>query len=170
MAATRATARVRHPGTIATPQVRVHVPPAQRKKSVLLTRKTALRAKECQDWCALHGYHAWHEQHMTPSYNWMFDIPIPAGKLFVVELVTAQILVPAGESARLRMYTSLGPSPSNLDLFLTPQGVANGNAIYVATHALRAYSDGPVGFDVNRDNAVTEGDAFVCMSGHLVTP
>lgn len=37
-------------------------------------------------------------------------------------LVTASIIVPSGEWARLRMHTSLGTVPSNLDLFLTFQG------------------------------------------------
>jgi len=43
-------------------------------------------------------------------------------------------------------------------------------AIWVCTQSLRAYTDGLLEFNVNRDNAVTEGDALICVSGHLVTP
>jgi len=58
-----------------------------------------------------------HSLELTPSFNWIvsfadYGIP-PAGKRAVIELVTAQILVPQGEWARLRMYTSLGTLPSN---------------------------------------------------------
>ena len=92
---------------------------------------------------------------------------VPKGKRAVIELVTAQIIVPSGEWARLRMYTSLGFVPSNLDLFLTFQGNVSGNAIYDATHALRAYTDNEIDFDINRDNATTSGSAVICISGYI---
>jgi len=92
---------------------------------------------------------------------------VPKGKRAVIELVTAQIIVPSGEWARLRMYTSLGTAPSNIDLFLTFQGNVEGNAIYVATHALRAYTDSLIEFDVNRDNAITAGSGLICISGYV---
>jgi hypothetical protein len=76
--------------------------------------------------------------------------------------------VPEGEWARLRMFTSLGTVPSNLDLFLTFQGNVGGNAIYDATHSLRAYSDNDIDFDINRDNATTTGSALICISGYIV--
>lgn len=130
--------------------------------------------KSCEDFCALHSFHAWRDQHLTPSFNWLIDfnpnwgIP-PAGKLAVIELVTATVLVPQGEWARLRMFTSLGQAASNLDLVLTRQGqIASGQDALVATHTIRAYSDGTIEFNVNRDNAQTEGDAFICISGYLV--
>jgi hypothetical protein len=65
------------------------------------------------------------------------------------------------------MYTSLGANASNIDLFLTSQGTVSGQAIYVVTHSIRAYSDGPIEFDVNRDNDVTTGSALICISGYL---
>jgi len=130
--------------------------------------------KSCDDFCALHSFHAWRQENLTPAVNFMIDfnpnwgIP-PAGKLAVIELVTAQILVPKGEWARLRMYTSLGQAPSNLDLVLTRQGqIASGQDVLVATHTLRAYSDGLIEFNVNRDNGQTEGTALICISGYLV--
>lgn len=86
----------------------------------------------------------------------------------MIELVTATISVPKGEWARLRMYTSLGTVPSNLDLVLTPQGHFNGRQILVATHTLHSYSDQIIEFNINRDNAETEGDAFICISGYLI--
>jgi hypothetical protein len=86
----------------------------------------------------------------------------------VIELVTASVNVPQGESARLRMFTSLGTTPSNLDLFLTPQGVgSDGNSIFVATHNIRVYSDNLILFNVNRDNAQTNGYALICISGYI---
>ena len=130
------------------------------------------RVESCDDCCATMAFHAWRDQHMTPSFNWFIDfggsgIP-PAGKRAVIELVTATVTVPQGEMARLRMLTSLGSMPSNFDLFLTPQGVVAGNQLLVATHAIRAYSDSLIEFSVNRDNAQTEGDALVCISGYIV--
>jgi hypothetical protein len=93
---------------------------------------------------------------------------MPAGKRAVIGLVTATIIVPTGEWARLRVGTSLGSVPSNLDLFLTPQGQVGGRQVLIATHTLRVYSDNLIGFNVNRDNAQTEGDPFICISGYLI--
>jgi hypothetical protein len=125
----------------------------------------------CDDCRAVTAFQAWHDLELTPSFNWEvsfadYGIP-PVGKRAVIELVTAQILVPAGEWARLRMYTSLGSQPSNLDLFVTFQGNASGQSIYAATHSIRAYSDGPIEFNINRDNAETSGYALICISGYL---
>ena len=108
---------------------------------------------------------------MTPSFNWSVDFAdwniVPSGKRAVIELVTAQIIVPSGEWARLRMGTSLGTVPSNLDLFLTFQGDVAGNTIYDATHSLRVYTDHDIGFDINRDNDTTSGSALICISGYI---
>ncbi len=125
----------------------------------------------CDDCRAVNAFHAWHDLELTPSFNWEvsfadYGIP-PAGKRAVIEFVTAQIIVPQGEWARLRLGTSLGTLPSNLDLFLTFQGNVSGQSVYVATHSIRAYSDGPIGFDINRDNAETSGYALICISGYL---
>lgn len=109
---------------------------------------------------------------MTPAFafslsfdNWNL---VPSGRRAVIKLVTATISVPAGEWARLRMYTSLGMVPSNLDLVLTSQGTLNGMHQLVATHSLRAYTDHTIDFGVGRDNATTAGRVFVCISGYLV--
>ncbi len=138
----------------AQPMVRTHVP------------------RRCSDCRVENAFHAWRDQHLTPSFNWLISfgnwgIP-PAGKRAVIELVTATISVPSGEWARLRMFTSLGFTPSNLDFVLTPQGQVGGRQVLVATHAVRVYSDQLIEFNVNRDNAQTEGDAFICISGYLI--
>jgi len=129
-------------------------------------------AGACDDCRATTAFQAWHSVEMTPSFNWMVDFGdwniVPKGKRAVIELVTAQIIVPSGEWTRLRMYTSLGTTPSNLDLFVTFQGNVSGNAIYVATHSLRAYTDNLIEFDINRDNAATSGSALICISGYVV--
>jgi hypothetical protein len=132
----------------------------------------ATTTSQCDDCRANAAFHAWHSLELTPSFNWIvsfadYGIP-PAGKRAVIELVTAQILVPQGEWARLRMYTSLGTAASNIDLFLTFQGNVSGHSIYVATHSIRAYSDGLIEFDINRDNATTSGSALICLSGYVV--
>ncbi len=62
----------------------------------------------CDDCRAVHAFQAWHDLEMTPSFNWElsfadYGIP-PSGKKAVIDLVTATILVPQGEWARLRMY------------------------------------------------------------------
>jgi hypothetical protein len=126
----------------------------------------------CDDCRAAAAFQALHSIDMTPSFNWLVSFAdwkiIPKGKRAVIELVTAQIIVPSGEWARLRLFTSLGSVSSNLDLFLTIQGNVSGNAIYDATHSLRAYSDSDIEFDINRDNATTNGSTFICISGYIV--
>jgi hypothetical protein len=108
---------------------------------------------------------------VTPAFNDEIDLGgpnfVPAGKRAVIELVTATISVPDGEWARLRMFTSLGQAAGNFDLALVHQGVLNGKAQLVATHTLRAYTDGLLSFNINRDNPETAGEAFVCVSGYL---
>jgi hypothetical protein len=133
-------------------------------------KKTGQKKTSCKDCRAFTAFHSWRDQHLTPSFNWEIDFTnlIPNGKRAVIELVTAEINVPAGEWARLRLYTSLGAAPSNLDLFMVHQGTVGGHEILQATHSLRVYSDSTISFNVNRDNAVTEGDAFIGISGYLV--
>jgi hypothetical protein len=144
-----------------------------KEQAAALTRPVVRRVvtKGCEDCRAGTAFQLWHEQTLTPSLNWEIDfsgdITIPAGTRAVIELVTALIIVPAGERARLRMYTSLGSAPSNLDLWVTPQGQVGGNETLVATHTLRAYSDASISFNVNRDNATTAGYALICISGYL---
>jgi hypothetical protein len=125
----------------------------------------------CDDCRAATAFQAWHSFDMTPAFNYEisfadYGIP-PAGKRAVIELVTAQIIVPSGEWARLRMFTSLGFQASNLDLFLTFQGNVGGQAIYDATHTIRAYTDSLIDFNVNRDNAETSGSGLICISGYI---
>ena len=131
-----------------------------------------LASGTCDDCRANAAFQAWHSVDLTPSFNTFISFAdwniVPAGKRAVIELVTAQIIVPAGEWARLRMYTSLGSVPSNLDLFLTFQGNVGGSAIYDATLSVRAYTDHDIDFDVNRDNATTSGSALICVSGYIV--
>ena len=137
--------------------------------------RSAVRATTvgaCDDCRAMTAFQAWHSVDLTPSFNVMVSFAdwkiVPKGKRAVIELVTAQVIVPSGEWARLRMYTSLGSVPSNLDLHLMFQGNVSGNAIYDATHSLRAYTDNEIDFDINRDNATTSGSALICISGYVV--
>ena len=121
------------------------------------------------DPCAQNAYLEWHDQDLTPSFNWELNFSPPEGCRLVVELVTATVQVPAGESARLRMFTGFsGGQAGNFDLALTPQGIVGGTAVYVATQYVRTYTDGFLAFNVNRDNPVTEGYALICASGYLV--
>lgn len=140
-----------------------------------MSHGSALRRRvphTCEDCRAETAFQLWATQDLTPSFNSEIDfsaygIP-PTGKRAVIELVTAQIVVPQGEWVRLRMYTSLvGSGTGNFDLFLTFQGSYGGQAIYVASHNIRAYTDGLLAFDVNRDNAQTTGSALIAVSGYL---
>ena len=45
---------------------------------------------------------------------------------------------------------------------------AKGQSVYVCTHQVRAYTDGFLAFNVNRDNATTPGSVLICVSGYLV--
>lgn len=131
----------------------------------------ATTAPTCEDCRATTAFQAWHSVDLTPSFNTLVSFAdwklIPKGKRAVIELVTAQITVPSGEWVRLRMYTSLGVVPSNLDLFVTFQGNVSGKALYDATHSLRVYTDNEIDFDINRDNATTTGTALICISGYV---
>jgi hypothetical protein len=121
------------------------------------------------DACAADAYLEWHDADLTPAFNFEMSFNPPSGQRLVIEFVTATVEVPAGESARLRMFTGFSSGQAgNFDLALTPQGVAAGTAKWVATHMVRAYTDGFLGFNVNRDNAQTAGHALICVSGYLV--
>jgi hypothetical protein len=122
----------------------------------------------CDDPCVLSAYQDWRTSYLPPSFNVSVAFKPPAGKRFVIELVTAIISVPPGENARLRMFTSTGLYTGNIDLVLTFQGLSGGMAAWMATHSLRAYTDGYLEFNVNRDNESTKGQAFICVSGYLV--
>jgi hypothetical protein len=143
-------------------------------RSKLDVVKDLKAVNNCQDCKAFSAFQYWMEQTLTPSFNWEIDfsglLNIPTGKRAVIELVTATIEVPGNESARLRLFTSLGTAPSNLDLTMERQSAAGAvNAQFMATHALRVYSDQLVAFNINRDNATTAGSAFICISGYLAS-
>ena len=121
------------------------------------------------DTCAADAYLQWHDAQLTPSSNWEIAFTAPAGQRLVIEFVTATIEVPVGESARLRMFTGFSNGQAgNFDLALTPQGTVSGQSIWICTHQVRAYTDGFLGFNINRDNATTSGYALICVSGYLV--
>lgn len=127
----------------------------------------------CEDCRAENAFHAWSSAPLpahTFNYSMVLtdNVNIPSGKRAVIELVTATISVPIGERALLRLWTSLGHSPSNLDLALTPHGELFGLDQLVATHALRVYSDHTIELNVSRNNSESEGYAVVCISGYFV--
>jgi hypothetical protein len=149
------------------PKVDSHLMPVAAKK-IAGVKPLKGKAKKLEDLSALHAHHAWRSKNLSAAWNTMIMVPVPAGKRLVIEFVTAQISVPAGETVRLRMHTGLGHTSSNFDLVMTPQGLVGGNSVFVATHTLRAYSDSKVKFSINRDNPHTKGNALVCVSGYLV--
>lgn len=153
------------------PRIRTAVQSAASGGTIPLSAVRSKTGGTCDDCRATAAFQAFHSVDLTPSFNVMISFAdwkiVPKGKRAVIELVTAQIIVPSGEWARLRMYTSLGTVPSNLDLFLTFQGNVSGNAIFEATHSLRAYTDNEIDFDINRDNATTSGSALICISGYI---
>ena len=127
----------------------------------------------CEDCRAQNAFHAWSDIPLTAhaincSLVFTDKVQIPEGKRAVIELVTATIAVPTGEIALLRLFTSLGHAPSNLDLVLTPQGEFLGLQRLVATHSLRVYSDHLIEFSVSRNDSETAGEALVGISGYLV--
>jgi hypothetical protein len=121
------------------------------------------------DKCAGDAFLQWQEAPLEPSLNVEITFDPPPDKRLVVEFVTATIEVPAGESARLRMFTGFSNGQAgNFDLALESQGIVNGQSIYVATHMVRAYTDNFLAFNVNRDNASTAGSALICISGYVI--
>jgi hypothetical protein len=116
-------------------------------------------------------FYVWRNQHLLPAYNrsidFTSDVCVPAGKRSVIEVATATISVPNGEKVRLRMYVSLGSAVCGSDLSLAPQGQLRGRQILVATDSSRVYSDYLIEFNISRDNAQQEGDAFIAVSGYF---
>jgi hypothetical protein len=122
----------------------------------------------CQNPCALHAFQEWRDATLTPSFNFELNFDIPKGKRAVIELITAEVAVPVGEFARLRLFTGIGTSAGNFDLILVPQGEVGGKTIYHCTHAIKAYADTLLAVNINRDNATTQGHALVGISGYLI--
>jgi len=157
------------------PTIRETIQTSDRKNARSSRKKAAPEsavAKRCEDCHAANAFQAWRSFKLTPAFNVGINFSVAgipsSGKRAVIELVTATITVPGGERARLRMYTSLGIFPSNLDLVLIPQGTnVLGQEMLVATHSLRVYTDNEISFNVHRDNAQTEGTGFICISGYL---
>jgi len=127
---------------------------------------------QCGESCAANAFHTSRSFDLVPAMSGTIDLTdsvnIPDGKRAVIELVTATIRVPNGETAHLRLSTNLGMHPSNLDFVLTPQGKINDQEVLVATHAVRVYSDHDVMFHVERDNPETKGHAAIGISGYFV--
>jgi hypothetical protein len=65
------------------------------------------------------------------------------------------------------MYVSLGSAVCGSDLSLALQGRLRGRQILVATDSSRVYSDYLIEFNISRDNAQQEGDAFIAVSGYF---
>jgi len=154
------------------PQVRRQIPRARVPADSARQAGPLVRTSTPCDCRALEAFHAWRDETLKPSFNTLIDFAswgLPgAGKRAVIELVTAWVQVPKGESARLRMFTGLGHTTSNLDLVLVPQGEVAGQSVFIASHSLRSYTDNLIEFCVNRDNATTSGSALICVSGYLV--
>src|SRR5215208_1402058 len=124
------------------------------------------------DFRAQNAFQVCQEQDLEPAFDVPLNFEIPDGQRLVIELITAQILVPAGEGAWLRLVTHLDGTASKIDLALTSQGQLGGQVeVLVATHAIRAYADndpsgdGDFHVNVNRDNNETPGRALICLSG-----
>lgn len=138
-----------------------------RKATIPETAAPTPKPEPC-DRCAADAFLQWQEAQLEPSLNVEITFEPPHGQRLVIEFVTATVEVPAGESARLRMFTGLSNGQAgNFDLTLTPQGIVNGQSAYIATHTVRTYTDGFLAFNVNRDNATTPGSALICVSGYL---
>jgi len=136
----------------------------QKKQSARLAAVGPLVPCDCR---ARNAFHQFLVKSLTSNLSVGFSFTIPANTRVVIELVTARIIVPPGELARLRLVTGLGSTASNLDLTVTPQGVVGGKQILVATHSIRAYADSILDCVVTRDTASNVGTATVCISGYL---
>ncbi|MGA8658169.1 MAG: hypothetical protein WB586_18655 [Chthoniobacterales bacterium] len=85
--------------------------PLAPQRSKLPGKQTAPKALSACDCRARNAFHEWHDANLPPSFNVEIGFSIPAKSRMVVEFVTATVAVPAGEMARLRMFTGLGTSP-----------------------------------------------------------
>lgn len=140
----------------------------RRRADLAPTTPPTPRPEPC-DRCASDAFLQWQEAQLEPAFNAEITFDPPQGQRLVIEFVAATIEVPAGESARLRMFTGFSNGQAgNFDLVLAPQGIVNGQSVYVATHMIRAYTDSFLAFNINRDNASTPGSALICVSGYTV--
>jgi hypothetical protein len=148
------------------------IPLRESRRKASTTKTKHKESRECKECRVNNAFQATMSSALPASYNMLINFNswniVPPGKRAVIELVTASIEVPAGERARLRMYTSLGYTPSNLDLVVTHQGQTNGREILICTQSLRVYTDNEIMFNINRDNPFTTGYALICISGYLV--
>jgi len=100
---------------------------------------------------------------------------LPAGKMVVIESITAQASAGAGNGILLTLFSNPG-FPVQTYIGMTPVGtVLNGDSILAATEALRLYamSDSPV----LRVNATQVGDpnnirgnVIVSVTGYIIDP
>ena len=134
----------------------------------------AVPVQVVNDFRAQNAFQVCLEKDLEPAFDAPFNFDIPDGKRLTIELITAQVMIPIGEGARLRLMTHVDTIASNIDLVLTSQGQVGGQEVLVATHAIRAYADDrPAASEdfqvsVNRDNGETSGHALICVSGYLV--
>jgi len=143
------------------------------------SRATQATSRQPRPAAALRGncreqsaFQYWQDETLAPCSDAVLDfsdlVSIPAGKRAVIELVTGTIQVPAGQSAHLRMSTSLECAPSELDLAVIPQHALGCACVLMVSQTMREYTDGEIAFQVTRERCEGAGYALICISGHFV--
>jgi hypothetical protein len=106
MAKKKVLGRIRVRPSVARPIIQSTV---ERPSRIKVVSGIERKERVCADWCALSAWHNWASIHMRAAWNHGgLVFFVPKGKILVIELVTAEIVVPFGEAARLRMNTTLG--------------------------------------------------------------
>ena len=97
---------------------------------------------------------------------------VPAGKRLVIESVSARVEVtPIDSVSVLNFVTSVQGFGAFQEIQVSRQGSdLNGNAIYVGTHAVRAYADPNTNVQVQfgRSSIANNASAVITLVGHLV--
>ena len=144
------------------------MPKARRRASAPRPPANLIATEEC-DPCALNAYHRLSMFNLGAAFGTSVTLNLPQGFRFVIEVISAVISVPAGGKALLTVsgQTSNNPLASNFFIPLTPQGVFGGDDVFVATQAIRLYTDDKIDISVGRDND-TGASVVVCLSGYLL--
>jgi hypothetical protein len=94
---------------------------------------------------------------------------VPAGKRLVIEFVTAEITVPAGQYVDCALIAKLGNASTGYRIKLDKIQNVNGTDIYVTSQPVTIYTDENRSVDmyINRFPFTGTGHAVVMCSGHL---
>jgi len=94
---------------------------------------------------------------------------VPAGKRLVIEFVTADISIPAGQYVDLAIIVRIGNASTGFRIKLDKIQNVNGSDIYITSQPVKLYTDENRNIEmyINRYPFTGTGHATVMCSGHI---